>query len=90
MQNAPLVEGGSGAPGAPGTTGAVDPEMDRVATVDERPRQGVDVRASGPFGEPLIEIPTSTGSIELGYQDITLALLAVDLGIRLLEFMGGR
>lgn len=83
-QDVPLVEGN-------GATGTVDPERD-VATVqaqpqDRRRRGSVNFSAGGRDGDPVLEIPTSGGSIELGYEDIFLMLVALDLGVRLAKLL---
>jgi len=82
VEDVPLIEE-SGAATAP------DPEPDApVATGGQRRprrRDGFDVAAGGPGGEPVVRIPTSGGSIELGHEDIFLALLALDLAARLFK-----
>lgn len=80
-QNVALVEG------------APDPERDPGQLVQRQqmqPRQSLDVTAGGATGKPVVQIPTSGGSIELGYEDIFLMLLAVDVGFRVLSFVRGR
>jgi len=82
MADVALVENGNG--GA-----AVDPEQDQpTITNQQQPRNGQrDVfDPGGPGGVPVVRIPTSGGSIELGHEDILLMVLLLDLGIRAAQF----
>ena len=72
-----LVEGGSD----PSTLDP-EPDGDVMVTGGQQPRGQFDVQAGGRDGNPLVQIPTSGGSIELGYEDIFLALVALDLAAR--------
>jgi len=72
-----------------------DPEPDPVqngarARVDQGGQQRdrsdrFDLAAGGPGGEPVVTIRTRERTIQLGHEDIFLALLAIDAGLRIIK-----